>query len=54
MCSRLANGRKTRWHWRNADLPRRNADLIVVNLLFIEEHLNAILPAVTARRDRPP
>ena len=44
MCSRLANGRKTRWHWRNADL-------IVVNLLFIEEHLNAILPALTARRD---
>ena len=27
------------------------ADLIVVNLLFIEEHLNAILPALTARRD---
>ena len=44
MCSRLAIGRKTRWHGRNADL-------IVVNLLFIEEHLNAILPALTARRD---
>ena len=27
------------------------ADLIVVNQLFIEEHLNAILPALAARRD---
>ncbi len=28
------------------------ADLIVVNLLFIEEHLNAIVPALQARRDK--
>ena len=28
------------------------ADMIVANMLFIEEHVNAILPDLTAARDR--
>ena len=40
--------------WSENPLALAQADLIVVNLLFIEVHLNAILPALPARRDRPP
>ncbi|MEM9902713.1 MAG: magnesium chelatase subunit H [Pseudomonadota bacterium] len=34
-----------------ARLAIRHADIVVCNLLFIEEHIQAILPELTARRD---
>jgi magnesium chelatase subunit H len=29
----------------------RHADIVIANLLFIEEHITAILPDLKARRD---
>ncbi|MEE4120080.1 MAG: magnesium chelatase subunit H [Paracoccaceae bacterium] len=34
-----------------AKLAIRHADIVVCNLLFIEEHINAVLPELKARRD---
>jgi magnesium chelatase subunit H len=46
-----ANGARTPPLWLPRSAAVAEADLIVANLLFLEEHLNAIVPALTARRD---
>jgi magnesium chelatase subunit H len=45
------NGRRTRRPWKRRGTAVRHGDIIVANLLFIEEHITAILPELQARRD---
>ena len=46
------NGAKTPTRWPDAKAALAQADIIVANLLFLEEHIAAILPDLTAARER--
>jgi SepF-like predicted cell division protein (DUF552 family) len=45
------NGPRTRPRWRKRASAVRHGDIVIANLLFIEEHITAILPDLQARRD---
>jgi hypothetical protein len=38
------NGPRTRPRWRKRASAVRHGDIVIANLLFIEEHITAILP----------
>ena len=44
-------GAKTPQRWPRRKMAVRHGDIIVANLLFLEEHITAILPDLQARRD---
>jgi magnesium chelatase subunit H len=45
------NGPRTRQALEEARSAVRHGDIVIANLLFLEEHVTAILPDLQARRD---